>query len=553
MKKYILLLFLGLTCTLYAQEIKLNVAPTPQDKDNWCVAAATKCVLGFYGINKIQCDIMDYIRAVSSGYGGYGCCVEMPSGFSHPCDKGVPLGYHHEVGSAKGILINFGNLASAVFELPETISEIRDNLTLQRPQIIHLNYYSGEFKEHAVVICGIRKKDNVDEIYIMDPLYDFLYWDSYNNLLDNGGRRWYGTLALTSCSRDYPCHCFNCIKDEDEDDIDCGGASCEPCYTPPPPPPGSCTNCQKDPNEEEMDCGGPDCPPCEDVPKERTITSTAQLRPDIAAYKKITAKDATTVASGKKVSFITKEEGSIILLPGFTAENGCTFITRRQQDLSEYGRICGTICGKWWIPSSCYSFGDNRGLYMYDLQYANKIEYEIYDLNGYNLKYSNVKDISNNGTIFLWYPPFYLENVTYRIFYDTYHCDNSKRRGSQDFTVIGWDNRGKSSNDKPDETEYLNIPQFLSPENLKIQDEMNAPAFSIIPNPNTGTFQLETNFPLSDIAHLKITDMLGGIVYETKNLTTNTIQIQNATNGLYFVMVILKDGNLLTQKMMKQR
>jgi len=87
------------------------------------------------------------------------------------------------------------------------------------------------------------------------------------------------------------------------------------------------------------------------------------------------------------------------------------------------------------------------------------------------------------------------------------------------------------------------------PKNTIIQNSK----ITIIPNPNTGTFQLETNFPLSDIAHLKITNMLGGIVYETKNLTTNTIQLQNTTNGLYFVAVILKDGTMLTQKMMEQR
>ena len=42
-------------------------------------------------------------------------------------------------------------------------------------------------------------------------------------------------------------------------------------------------------------------------------------------------------------------------------------------------------------------------------------------------------------------------------------------------------------------------------------------------------------------------------VYETEKLTTNTIQLQNAANGLYFVVVFLKDGTMLTQKMMVGR
>jgi len=47
--------------------------------------------------------------------------------------------------------------------------------------------------------------------------------------------------------------------------------------------------------------------------------------------------------------------------------------------------------------------------------------------------------------------------------------------------------------------------------------------------------------------------MLGVSIFETENLATNTIQLQNAANGLYFVVVMLKDGNLLTQKMIVGR
>ena len=76
---------------------------------------------------------------------------------------------------------------------------------------------------------------------------------------------------------------------------------------------------------------------------------------------------------------------------------------------------------------------------------------------------------------------------------------------------------------------------------------------SLFPNPNTGSFQMETNFPLSDIGNLKITNIMGVPVYETQNVTSNTIQLQNAASGQYFVVMILKDGSVLTQKMMVQR
>ena len=63
----------------------------------------------------------------------------------------------------------------------------------------------------------------------------------------------------------------------------------------------------------------------------------------------------------------------------------------------------------------------------------------------------------------------------------------------------------------------------------------------------------ETNFPLSDVASLKVVNSLGAPVYETQNLASNEIQLLNAGSGLYFVVIILKNGTVLTQKMMVQR
>jgi len=96
---------------------------------------------------------------------------------------------------------------------------------------------------------------------------------------------------------------------------------------------------------------------------------------------------------------------------------------------------------------------------------------------------------------------------------------------------------------------------FLSPNPncVTLSNENPAPNFSIIPNPNPGTFQIETNFPLADIAHLKIINLLGVPVYETQKLASNEIQLANSGAGLYFVVIILKDGTVLTQKMMLQR
>ena len=79
------------------------------------------------------------------------------------------------------------------------------------------------------------------------------------------------------------------------------------------------------------------------------------------------------------------------------------------------------------------------------------------------------------------------------------------------------------------------------------------PEIKLYPNPNLGTFQIETNFPLSDVANFKIVSSLGTPVYETQNLASNEIQLLNSGSGLYFVVIILKNGTVLTQKMMVQR
>ena len=77
--------------------------------------------------------------------------------------------------------------------------------------------------------------------------------------------------------------------------------------------------------------------------------------------------------------------------------------------------------------------------------------------------------------------------------------------------------------------------------------------FKLYPNPNRGTFQIDANFPLTDIANLKIVNLLGVTIYETQNIASNTVQLQNSISGQFFVIMILKDGAVLTQRMVIQK
>jgi hypothetical protein len=168
--------------------------------------------------------------------------------------------------------------------------------------------------------------------------------------------------------------------------------------------------------------------------------------------------------------------------------------------------------------------------------------------------YKNSFDISRNGTFELWNCKTGTANpkgtVWYYIVYDVFYCNDASYSTTHKFYVNY--PSSKSSTEAPDETE---TPETLlsPPVNIITPQEENAPpTFTILPNPNPGTFQLETNFPLFDIAILKITNMLGATVYEVQQVTSNTIQLPASASGQHFVIIFLKDGALLTQKMMLQ-
>jgi len=559
MKKYILsllLFFLGITGTLQAQTIEKlpvpNVKTYPLRK-NWCAAACAECVLKYNKTDIDQCKIMDDIRFdYPLVYGGNDFCCQPSNTSPHPCDKGIDLGYFYENPNLNNVLMRYGNngnniLFSNVAEGVLNFINIQSQLgSFGQPIIARWNMWVGDLSAHAIVICGIKN----GEIQYMDPgKGDLGTLLSYEKFKENGEHTWFGYIVLSS---PYSGHCFNCKLDADkgEEEIDCGGSGCKPCYS--PPPTGNCTDCKKNDDEKEIDCGGADCPPCEDVPQERVITKTAQLSSEVKALKKITAGGATTVASGETVSFITKEEGSIVLLPGFKVEEGSNFSTQRQEDLSGYARACPeNLCATAWFPRSLTVRLGMGGTWFgfHDLLYAVKIEYEITDEQGRHI-YSKTKEIANNGDVELWDCLFgaltFQGAVTYYLTCTIERCNGGKYTDGGAFVVT------YEYQSLIEVLENLETPPQFSPLNLNdvpLNSATATPNFSIIPNPNLGAFQLETNFPLSAIGNLKITNLMGATVYETQNVVSNTVQLPRPTTGTFFVLMILKDGAVLTQKM----
>jgi len=112
MKKYILLLLLGITLTLHAQDIKIDVRVTIQEQSNWCGVAASQCVLRYFGPYIPQCAIMEYVRKETLSYGIADCCVDVNQG----CNAGG-IDLYGGKGSVQTILSYFGCCISAVLSM----------------------------------------------------------------------------------------------------------------------------------------------------------------------------------------------------------------------------------------------------------------------------------------------------------------------------------------------------------------------------------------------------------------------------------------------------
>jgi len=315
--------------------------------------------------------------------------------------------------------------------------------------------------------------------------------------------------------------------------------------------PKHCTDCKKNYGEEEIDCGGT-CPPCEHAPEYKSITTpTSNLPSEVRATKKITAGSAAVkVLSGQNVDFITA--GEIELLPGFEVEAGGNFNTQMKGSIYEVTAHCGRYCDAEYYPNPLVRYQEY--FRAHDLVNVDKVEYEIRNLQTGAFIHSDVVYVTRDGVVELWdLVTGESSSPTSVIWYIAdlyiYTCRGGVVHYTRKFLV---QTKSRSSNEEFEET---GKPPHFSPPNTNntlIQSETTVPYFSIIPNPNLGVFQLETNFPLSDIGNLKITNLMGVSVFETQHLYSNTIQLQTTPAGTYFVVMILKDGTVLAQKMIVQ-
>ena len=96
--------------------------------------------------------------------------------------------------------------------------------------------------------------------------------------------------------------------------------------------------------------------------------------------------------------------------------------------------------------------------------------------------------------------------------------------------------------------QYINV----EPGYLGINDLAAANAVVMYPNPTSNTLSL-TGINTQEIISLKITDIIGQILYTNENLSeTMQLDVAGFVPGTYFISFISADGVSVTKRFMKE-
>jgi len=167
---------------------KLPITEVFREKSNWHWAAASQCVLDYYGYPTEQCQMAEYIR--TSGWykpEERPCCDAL----NPDCNFSTELSEIE--GSVQDILFRFGNIRSSLIQDSLTCYEIRNEINNGRPFIIRWEM-PGQLS-HYLVVYGIYKQD----VLYLDPAAgEGLKMASYKWLKEDGHHIWTHTLIMSN-------------------------------------------------------------------------------------------------------------------------------------------------------------------------------------------------------------------------------------------------------------------------------------------------------------------------------------------------------------------
>ncbi len=195
-KKYIMskkLLFIPIVFLLFlSSNLKaqiLTVTETIQENDQWCWAACTKCVFGYYDTLIEQCTIAEYARSVITwrSFGTKNCCVDATQGCNY---WNYMFTYK---GSMEDILLHFDSIHLNAVANPLTIIQINAEMTGKRPFIFRWGWNNGG--GHFLVGHGV----NANNVYYMNPWFgEGLHIATRDWLVADGTHTWTHTNVLTT-------------------------------------------------------------------------------------------------------------------------------------------------------------------------------------------------------------------------------------------------------------------------------------------------------------------------------------------------------------------
>ena len=165
----------------------LSVSEVIQEQNQWCWAAASVCVLSYYGVSVSQCQVAEYTRTTATwhNFGSVNCCVNPNMGCNY---WNYNWGY---AGSIRDILIYFGGLDNLGVTSPFSLELIATELSENRLFIIRWGWTSGG--GHFLVGHGLSGNN----VHYMDPWYgEGLKVANYDWVVSSTNHTWTSTNRL---------------------------------------------------------------------------------------------------------------------------------------------------------------------------------------------------------------------------------------------------------------------------------------------------------------------------------------------------------------------
>ncbi|MDP4117287.1 MAG: T9SS type A sorting domain-containing protein [Bacteroidota bacterium] len=187
MKKIVLIIFL---LQVYIIPQYLSVPLVFQSQDQWCWAGVSSSILGYYGVNKSDCQIAEYARTVITwhNFGTTNCCVNPSLGCNYWNYNWGTAGSIQDILQVDGIQNN--GVASYLSK-----TECQTEVSASRPFVIRWGWTGGG--GHFIVGHGINVSASV--LYVMNPWPgEGFHVLDYNWTVSSSDHNWTHTNVITT-------------------------------------------------------------------------------------------------------------------------------------------------------------------------------------------------------------------------------------------------------------------------------------------------------------------------------------------------------------------